>query len=134
MGSEMAQLFAEKGLLVSTFDVAGANVDALLNKVTSGDTVTPDVAKRITGYKDYAEFVKSLGGKDAKKLFLLSIKHGSPADEVISGLKEWFHEGDVILDGGNEWYRNTERRQVELHKFGVQYIGIGVRTFSSCRN
>jgi 6-phosphogluconate dehydrogenase len=127
MGSEMAQLFAEKGLTVSVFDVAGDNVDALMKRVESAETVSADVGKRIGGHKDYAEFIKSLGGKDTKKLFLLSIKHGSPADEVIDSLREWFRDGDVILDGGNEFYRSTERRQKDLAKHGVQYIGLGVR-------
>jgi hypothetical protein len=127
MGSEMAQLFAEKGLVVSVFDVASANIDALMNNLQTTDKVTPDVHERIHSFKDYKTFVDSLGGKDTKKLFLLSIKHGSPADEVIKSLKEWLSSGDVILDGGNEWYRSTERRQEELIKLGVQYVGMGVR-------
>ena len=35
-------------------------------------------------------------------------------------------EGDIIIDGGNEWYENTERRQVELAKKGIVEIGMGV--------
>jgi 6-phosphogluconate dehydrogenase len=82
MGSEMAQLFAELGLHVSAFDVAGANVDNLLEHIASPESVAPEARERIKGYKDYDEFVGSLGGKDKRKLFLFSIKHGSPADEV----------------------------------------------------
>lgn len=127
MGNEMAQLFAELGLAVSAFDVALANIDALLKTVSSPDAVAPDARARISGHKSYEELVRSLGGKDAKKLFLLIIKHGSPADEVLHALEPWLREGDVILDGGNEWYENTERRQKELAKRGVHYVGLGVR-------
>lgn len=129
MGSEMSQLFAEVGLSVSAFDVAGNNVDALLKHISSPNSVSPEVRARIEGFKSYEEFAQSLGGKDSKKLFLLSIKHGSPADEVLRALEPWLRDGDVILDGGNEWYQNTERRQRELAKRGVQYIGMGVCRF-----
>jgi 6-phosphogluconate dehydrogenase len=82
MGSEMAQLFAEIGLHVSAFDVAGANVDSLLKHIDAPDALAPDVRERIKGYKDYDAFVGSLGGKEKRKLFLFSIKHGDPSDEV----------------------------------------------------
>jgi 6-phosphogluconate dehydrogenase len=126
MGSEMAQLFAEKGLHVSAFDVASGNIDNLVKNISSPDSIAPDIRQRIQTFKDYGEFVSSLGGKENPKLFLLSIKHGNPADEVLRSLEPWLCEGDVILDGGNEWYQNTERRQKELGKRGVQYIGMGV--------
>jgi 6-phosphogluconate dehydrogenase len=128
MGSEMAQLFAEKGLAVSVFDVATSNVDQLEHNLDTTDKVSDDVRQHIHLFKDYAAFVESLGGKDARKLYLLSIRHGSAADEVIQSLKEAdaLTKGDVILDGGNEWYRSTERRQSELAKLGVQYVGLGV--------
>jgi 6-phosphogluconate dehydrogenase len=132
MGSEMAQLFAEKGLAVSVFDVATSNVDQLEHNLDTTDKVSDDVRQRIHLFKEYAAFVESLGGKDARKLYLLSIRHGSAADEVIQSLKEAdaLTKGDVILDGGNEWYRSTERRQSELAKLGVHYVGLGVSSSS----
>lgn len=46
--------------------------------------------------------------------------------QVIKMLRPHFKAGDIILDGGNEWYRETERRQDEMKEIGVEYIGMGV--------
>ncbi|EPQ54339.1 6-phosphogluconate dehydrogenase, decarboxylating [Gloeophyllum trabeum ATCC 11539] len=123
MGSEMALLFAEHGLTVSSFDVAGQNID---NLKKYAESAPEDVRSRISTYKDYDPFISSLGGKDTRKLFVFSIKHGSPADQVLESMDKYLTKGDIILDGGNEWYLNTERRQKELGKRGVHYIGMGV--------
>ncbi|KDQ57038.1 hypothetical protein JAAARDRAFT_688159 [Jaapia argillacea MUCL 33604] len=125
MGSEMAMLFAENGLTVSSFDVAHSNIDNLLEMIKT-KVNSDEVRSRISGYKDYDSFIKSLGGVKARKLFVFSVKHGEPSDQVLEAMTEYLHEGDVILDGGNEWYRNTERRQKALAPKGVYYIGMGV--------
>lgn len=55
------------------------------------------------------------------------MKAGAPVDGTIAGLLDaGFEAGDVIIDGGNEWYENTERRSAEVAKRGVKYIGMGV--------
>jgi 6-phosphogluconate dehydrogenase len=45
---------------------------------------------------------------------------------VLDKIRDDLREGDIILDGGNEHYRNTERRQRELEAKGVMWIGMGV--------
>ena len=40
--------------------------------------------------------------------------------------KQYLEPGDIIIDGGNEWYENTERRQAALAKKGIFHIGMGV--------
>ncbi len=58
---------------------------------------------------------------------IILVKAGAPVDGTISGLLEaGLEPGDVIIDGGNEWYENTERRSAEVAKKGVRYIGMGV--------
>ncbi|KZT19136.1 6-phosphogluconate dehydrogenase C-terminal domain-like protein [Neolentinus lepideus HHB14362 ss-1] len=123
MGSEMALLFAEHGLTVSSFDVSGQNIDNL-NKYA--ESAPEEVRSRIITYKDYDSFISSLGGTDARKLFVFSIRHGSAGDEVLKSMDKYLTDGDIILDGGNEWYLNTERRQKALEPRGVHYIGLGV--------
>jgi len=55
------------------------------------------------------------------------VKAGAPVDGTISALLDaGLEPGDVIIDGGNEWYENTERRAAEVAKSGVRYIGMGV--------
>jgi len=54
------------------------------------------------------------------------VKAGSAVDETIAGLAEHMEKGDTIIDGGNEWYENTERREKALAEKGILYLGMGV--------
>lgn len=118
----MALLFAEAGPDVSIFDVSGQNVDIAVemaekNQATKG---------KVKGFMDYGEFVASLPSP-GHRLLVFSITHGSPADQVLESLRPHLAKGDIILDGGNEWYQNTERRQAQLKREqNVDYIGLGV--------
>ena len=47
-------------------------------------------------------------------------------DATIDGLKQHMEAGDIIIDGGNEWYENTERRAAALAPTGIRYLGMGV--------
>jgi len=47
-------------------------------------------------------------------------------DQTITGLLAHMEPGDIIIDGGNEWYENTERRVEETKAKGVLYLGMGV--------
>ncbi|KAJ5646865.1 hypothetical protein N7490_003237 [Penicillium lividum] len=121
MGSMMTFAFSEMGLDVSIFDVDKTNVD----KVTNWAKSAPDVKGKITGFYNIKEFVKSLEGGE-RKLFMFSITHGEPADQVLNMIKPDLKKGDIVLDGGNENYRRTERRQKECAEIGVSWIGVGV--------
>lgn len=57
---------------------------------------------------------------------IILVKAGAPVDSTIAGLCEHMEEGDIIIDGGNEWYENTERRQAALAEKGIIEIGMGV--------
>ena len=57
---------------------------------------------------------------------IILVKAGAPVDETIAGLMEHMEAGDIIIDGGNEWYENTERRAKEVAAKGILYMGMGV--------
>lgn len=122
MGSMMAFAFSELGLDVSVWDVSKKNVDQLMGWVKD----EKDVKTKIDGFYNIDDFTKSLEGKEDRKLFMFSITHGQPADSVLSMIKHDLKPGDIILDGGNENYRRTERRQKECQQLGVSWIGMGV--------
>lgn len=122
MGSMMAFAFSEIGLDVSVWDVEKSNVDKIKNWAQEAK----DTKGKIEGFYDPKEFTKSLEGKGDRKLFIFSITHGHPADAVLSTIKPDLKKGDIILDGGNENYRRTERRQKECEEIGVSWIGMGV--------
>lgn len=57
---------------------------------------------------------------------IILVKAGAPVDQTIASLAEHMEKGDIIIDGGNEWYENTERRQKEMEAKGIYEIGMGV--------
>lgn len=121
MGTMMSFGFAEQGVDVSLWDIKPENVDQALDMVKKQD----NIKDKVHGFHDIHEFTKSLDDAP-RKVFLFSITHGWPADSVLEKIRDDLKEGDIIVDGGNEHYRNTERRQKELEKKGVKWIGTGV--------
>ncbi|KAK7700736.1 hypothetical protein SLS57_011988 [Botryosphaeria dothidea] len=121
MGTMMSFGFSENGLDVSQWDVSEQNVEQAREMAEQ----TKTLKGKIDHFKDVHEFTQSLESQP-RKILIFSITHGWPADSVLEKIKDDLNEGDIILDGGNEHYRNTERRQKELESKGVRWIGMGV--------
>ncbi|KAI1074208.1 6-phosphogluconate dehydrogenase, decarboxylating [Whalleya microplaca] len=121
MGTMMSFGFSENGLDVSIWDVSEKNVDQAREMARQ----TKTLKGKIDHFRDIHEFTKSLDSQP-RKIFIFSITHGWPADSVLEKIRGDLKPGDIILDGGNENYRNTERRQKELGPKGVKWIGMGV--------
>ncbi|KAI9688657.1 MAG: hypothetical protein M1822_001014 [Bathelium mastoideum] len=125
MGTMMSFGFAEQGLDVSLWDVSGSNVDQALEMAKQAQADERSLIGKVDGFKDVHEFTNSL--KDMKPaVYIFSITHGWPADSVLEKIQDDLKEGDIILDGGNEHYRNTERRQKQLKEKKVKWVGMGV--------
>lgn len=126
MGTMMSFGFSEYGVKVSLWDVNSSNVDEAMDM--SKDPRRP--TGEITGYHDIHQFAKSVQAVEIdgvkRRVFLFSLAHGDPADRVLNMMKDDLREDDIILDSGNENYRNTERRQREMEPKGVSWIGMGV--------
>jgi 6-phosphogluconate dehydrogenase len=69
------------------------------------------------------QFVASL---ERPRKILVMVQAGKPVDAVIQQLKPLLQEGDIIIDGGNSWFEDTDRRTQELEPIGLRYIGMGV--------
>jgi 6-phosphogluconate dehydrogenase len=123
MGSMMSLGFAEKGLKVSLWDINPDNVRGAIEKAKNTDSVKD----KVEGHTEVKEFAKSFA-EQGRKLIVYSITHGDPVDQVLSLLlkEDILVKDDIVLDGGNEHYRNTERRQKSLQERGVLWIGMGV--------
>lgn len=125
MGSMMTLGFAEQGVDVSLWDIAEKNVKQAQEMAKKSQETEHSLKGKIDFFEDIHEFTKSL--KDEKPtVYVFSITHGNPADQVLDKIRDDLKEGDIILDGGNENYRNTERRQKELQSKGVHWVGMGV--------
>jgi len=77
----------------------------------------------IVGAESYEEMVSKLS---SPRKIMLMVKAGKPVDSVIETLLPLLDEGDVIIDGGNSNYPDSQRRAIDLKEKGIRFIGTGV--------
>ncbi len=114
MGSNLALNMADHG-----FKVAAYNRTAAVTKKVVEENNRPDLA----GYYDLPSFVASL--KKPRRIMLM-IKAGEPVDQVIDELLPLLEAGDIIIDGGNSFFKDTIRRSEMLKKKHIEYFGMGI--------
>ncbi|MEO0293198.1 MAG: NADP-dependent phosphogluconate dehydrogenase [candidate division WOR-3 bacterium] len=115
MGENLALNIESKGFTVSVFNRTTSKVDKFLEERAKG--------KNIIGTHSIQEFVNSI---ETPRKIILMVKAGSPVDEVISELIPHLSRGDIIIDGGNSFFKDTERRAKEVSERGFLYIGTGI--------
>ena len=79
--------------------------------------------KRFVPARTPEEFVRSLSRP--RKIILL-VRAGSPVDWTIEQIRPHLEPGDIVIDGGNSYFMDTERREKELRADGINFIGSGV--------
>jgi len=112
MGKNLLMNISDHG-----YEVAGYDKD--LSKVQSLKNETGD----IYGAETIEDFVASL--EKPRKVMML-VPAGKIVDYVIADLLPLLDKGDIIMDGGNSFFKDTERRQKELEGTGIHYLGIGI--------
>ncbi|UAJ65005.1 NADP-dependent phosphogluconate dehydrogenase [Candidatus Schneideria nysicola] len=78
---------------------------------------------KIVPYYSIKEFVLSL---KKPRIIILMIKAGTSIDNMINLLRSYLDKGDILIDGGNSFYKDTIRRNIELSKAGINFIGAGI--------
>lgn len=115
MGSSLARNLGRHGFSVALHNHSPARIDAFM--AAHGDEA------RFRPCPDVADFV---GALERPRRILLMIKAGSPVDETIRVLRPHLEAGDVLCDGGNSHWGDTERREKELAAEGIHFVGCGV--------
>jgi 6-phosphogluconate dehydrogenase len=115
MGENLVLNMADHGFHVAVFNRTTAKVDEFVNGAAKG--------KRISGAKSLAEFVSLL--KKPRRVMLM-VKAGRPVDDFIEQLIGVLEPGDIIIDGGNSHFADTERRTKYVESKGMLYVGTGV--------
>jgi len=115
MGQNLVLNMADNGFTVAVFNRTTSKVDDF--------TAGPAAGKSILGTHSLEAFCQSL---KAPRRIMLMVKAGSAVDDFIELLKPYLDEGDIIIDGGNSLYTDTQRRVDSLAKQGFRFLGVGV--------
>lgn len=114
MGASLARNMANKGEQVAIYNYTPDLTDKFVNEFPDYD---------IEAHYELEEFVRSL--ETPRKIFLM-VTAGPIVDSVIQSLVPLLDKGDIIMDGGNSDFHDSNRRYEELHKQGIHFIGVGV--------
>ncbi len=125
MGQNLVINMANHGFSVGVYNRTTATTDDFVGSLKNepADKVWAGTADRIKGYHSVEEFVASL---KAPRRVMIMVKAGGPVDAVIEQLKSVLSPGDIIIDGGNSYFPDTNRRHEDLKKAGLRFIGTGV--------
>lgn len=115
MGENLALNVESRGYKVAVYNRTTAKVDELIAGRAAG--------KQFVGTHSIEEFVKSV--KRPRKLMML-VKAGPAVDALIEQLIPLCEPGDIIIDGGNTHYADTERRTQRVEEAGLLFVGCGV--------
>jgi 6-phosphogluconate dehydrogenase len=115
MGENLVLNMESKGFKVTVFNRSKQKIDNFLEGRANG--------KNISGAHSVEEFTASL---ERPRKIMLMIKAGSPVDEMIETLLPHLEPGDIIIDGGNTHFPDTNRRTAYVESKGFLYIGTGV--------
>jgi len=115
MGGNLALNMERNGFPVAGYDLDTARTRAFLQGPAAG--------KKVTGVDSPAALMAAL---EKPRRVLMMVPAGPPVDSAIAHLKPHLEAGDILIDGGNSWFLDTERRGRELAAEGFNYIGTGV--------
>lgn len=115
MGENLAMNMESKGFTVAVYNRNTDKVRNFINGRANG--------KNIIGAYDPKDLVDKL--ERPRKIFMM-VKAGSAVDELIDQLLPVLEQGDILIDGGNSHYSDTQRRTKFLEEKGFLYVGTGV--------
>ncbi|MCZ8520263.1 MULTISPECIES: NADP-dependent phosphogluconate dehydrogenase [Paenibacillus] len=114
MGKNLALNIESRGFTVSVYNRSREKTDALLEEAQG---------KNLVGTYSVEEFVASL---ETPRKILIMVQAGSATDATIESLIPHLDQGDIIIDGGNAYFPDTQRRSESLEAQGFRFIGTGV--------
>ena len=115
MGANLALNLADKGHLVAAYNRTTSVTDEFMAGEAGDLGVLPATS-----------IEEMVGMLSRPRVVLIMVTAGKPVDAVIDSLLDHLEEGDIIIDGGNSLYSDTDRRQAFVESRGLLYLGIGV--------
>jgi 6-phosphogluconate dehydrogenase len=114
MGENLVLNMESRGYQVAVFNRNVSKVDDFLKR---------NPGKKLTGCHSLQDLVASL---KAPRKIMLMVKAGAAVDELIQQLLPLLRNGDILIDGGNSYFPDTNRRTVAVEAAGLLYVGAGV--------
>ncbi|HSX04766.1 MAG TPA: decarboxylating NADP(+)-dependent phosphogluconate dehydrogenase [Rhabdochlamydiaceae bacterium] len=115
MGQNLVLNINDHGYCVVAFNRTVSKVDEFLEG--------PAKNTNVIGAHNLKEFFAAL--KRPRKMMIM-VKAGKPVDDVIEECLPFLEKGDIVIDGGNSHYPDTERRMKELQEKGILFLGVGI--------
>ena len=115
MGHNLALNMERSGFAVAGYDLDAKKTQTFLEGKAAG--------KKVTGVYSPADLMAIL---EKPRRVLIMVPAGAAVDSAIAHLKPHMEPGDILIDGGNSFFQDTERRSQELAKEGFNYVGMGV--------
>ena len=115
MGSNLARNLAHHGYAVALFNRSFEKTQKVFDDHGSEGTFVPS--------EQIEDFVKSI---KRPRSMILMVKAGGPTDATIEKLLPHLDEGDIIMDGGNSFFRDTIKREADLAAKGIHFVGTGI--------
>ncbi len=115
MGQNLALNIANKGFTVAVYNRTELKTRTFMDGPAQGKNVLDSYA--------YPELVKKL---EKPRSILMMVKAGPAVDAVIADIQPHLDAGDILIDGGNSFFEDTERRHKALEDAGILFLGAGI--------
>jgi 6-phosphogluconate dehydrogenase len=115
MGANLARNIASKGFPVAGYDLDAAKTQAFAAGQASG-----------SGIGSAAAPDKLMAMLERPRRVLMMVPAGAPVDSVIAHLRPHLEREDILIDGGNSFFRDTDRRADDMAAAGFRFVGMGV--------
>lgn len=109
MGYNLALNFRRNGHSVIAYDTSKSTMDKIQ-------------AEGITTAMSVSELAKALPGR---KVIWIMVPAGNTVDIIINNLNDYLHKDDILIDGGNSFFKDTQRRGRDLEKIGIRFLDCG---------
>ena len=115
MGANLARNLVSHDYSVAVYNRSYGRTEKLMSEHGHEGTFVPS--------EDIADFVASLS---RPRVAIILVQAGAPTDAVIEQLAEHMEEGDIIVDCGNAYFKDTIRRENAMSDLGLHFVGAGI--------